>query len=87
MSLAQFLKMHYDHPVKDGDFDKDQRLPFVIHSAPLALYFTVAQRFEFSTKKSAFKQIRSQKFPSYNINFCYKGFLNTAWEPPKLFRI
>ncbi|MCG2792010.1 MAG: hypothetical protein L6262_00490 [Weeksellaceae bacterium] len=83
MSVAQFLKMHYDHPVKDGDYKKDQRLPFVIHSAPLALFFTVSQRFELDVKNSNFRKIRSQKFPSYNINFCYKGFLHSAWEPPK----
>jgi hypothetical protein len=43
MSLTAFLKTHYDHPVKDGDYGKDQKLPFVIHSAPLTLIFTIHQ--------------------------------------------
>jgi hypothetical protein len=38
MTLTAFLKTHYDHPVKDGDYGKDQKLPFIIHSAPLSLF-------------------------------------------------
>jgi hypothetical protein len=41
MTLTAFLKTHYDHPVKDGDYGKDQKLPFIIHSAPLSLVFTI----------------------------------------------
>jgi hypothetical protein len=28
MSLTAFLKTHYENPVKDGDYGKDQKLPF-----------------------------------------------------------
>jgi len=83
MSLTAFLKTHYDHPVKDGDYGKDQKLPFVIHTTPLALIFIIGDTFQFEIKNDHFKQIKSRKMPSRNDNFCYRGFLRTAWEPPK----
>ncbi|MCS3869382.1 hypothetical protein J3D55_002298 [Chryseobacterium ginsenosidimutans] len=86
MSLTSFLKTHYDHPLKDGDYGKDQKLPFIIHSAPLALFFTIEQGFRFEIKNDSFKQIRSHKIPSYDENFCFKGFINSVWEPPRYFQ-
>ncbi|MBO9691293.1 MULTISPECIES: hypothetical protein [unclassified Chryseobacterium] len=83
MSLTAFLKTHYDHPVKDGDYGKDQKLPFIIHTAPLALIFIIGDPFHFEMRNDHFKQIKSRKMPSKNDNFCYKGFLRNAWEPPK----
>jgi hypothetical protein len=83
MSLTAFLKTHYENPVKDGDFGKDQKLPFIIHTTPLALVFIVGDTFNFELKNDHFKQIKSRKIPSKNDRFCYKGFLRTAWEPPK----
>ncbi|MDQ0594959.1 hypothetical protein QFZ37_003328 [Chryseobacterium ginsenosidimutans] len=83
MSLIAFLKTHYDHPVKDGDYGKDQSLPFIIHSIPLALFFTIEQGFRFEIKNDNFRQIKSHKIPSYDENFCYKGFINSVWEPPR----
>jgi hypothetical protein len=50
MSLTAFLKTHYENPVKDGDYGKDQKLPFVIHSAPLTLIFTIHPSFYFEAK-------------------------------------
>lgn len=83
MSLTAFLKTHYENPVKDGDFGKDQKLPFIIHTTPLALVFIVGDTFNFELKNDHFKQLKSRKIPSKNDRFCYKGFLRTAWEPPK----
>lgn len=83
MSLIAFLKTHYDHPVKDGDYSKDQKLPFVIHSIPLSLVFTIGQRFIFDLKNNGFKQMKSHKIPSKDEDFCYKGFLSSVWEPPR----
>ncbi len=31
MPLITFLRAHYDHPAKDGDYGKDRQLPFVIY--------------------------------------------------------
>ncbi|PXW09758.1 MULTISPECIES: hypothetical protein [Chryseobacterium] len=83
MTLTAFLRTHYDHPVKDGDYGKDQKLPFIIHTTPLALVFIIGNIFHFELKNDQFKQVKSRKIPSKNNNFCYKGFLRTAWEPPR----
>ncbi|MBP2615226.1 hypothetical protein J2772_000359 [Chryseobacterium jejuense] len=83
MSLTAFLKTHYDHPVKDDDYGKDQKLPFVIHTTPLALIFIIGDTFHFELKNNHFKQIKSWKMPSKNDNFGYKGFLRTVWEPSR----
>lgn len=86
MSLTAFMKTHYDHPATDGDYGKDQKLPFIIHSAPLAVFFTIEQGFRFEIKNNSFRQISSHKIPSYNENFCFKGFINSVWEPPRFFQ-
>lgn len=86
MPFTAFLKTHYDHPVKDGDDGKDQKLPFIIHSAPLALVFTViAPGFSFETKNSNIRQTTSNKIPSKDEDFRFKGFAGAVWEPPKYF--
>ncbi|MEN5307946.1 hypothetical protein ABE425_10545 [Chryseobacterium cucumeris] len=84
MTLTAFLKTHYDHPVKDGDYGKDQKLPFIIHSAPLSLVFTINQGFSFETGPYHFSSLESHKIPSKDEDLCYKGFLNSVWEPPRV---
>lgn len=84
MTLTAFLKTHYDHPVKDRDYGKDQRLPFIIHSAPLSLVFTINQGFSFETTMYHFSALEFHKIPSKDEDLCYKGFLNSVWEPPRL---
>lgn len=84
MTLTAFLKTHYDHPVKDGDYGKDQKLPFIIHSAPLSLVFTINQGFSFETGPYHFSSLECHKIPSKDEDLCYKGFLNSVWEPPRV---
>lgn len=83
MSLTAFLKTHYDHPVKDSDYKNDQKLPFVVHSAPLILFFTLEKGFTFEIKNEHLPAVHSKKIPFSDIDFCYKGFLNSVWEPPR----
>lgn len=84
MPLIAFLKTHYNHPVNDGDDGKDQKLPFIIHSAPLALVFTVMNPgFSFESKNSHVQQIKSNKIPSKDEDFRFKGFAGSIWEPPR----
>ncbi|MCS4302455.1 hypothetical protein [Chryseobacterium sp. BIGb0232] len=84
MTLTAFLKTHYDYPVKDGDYGKDQRLPFIIHSTPLALIFTINNTFSFDEFIEAkFISLALHKIPSKDEDLCYKGFLNSVWEPPR----
>lgn len=84
MTLTAFLRTHYEHPVKDGDYGKDQKLPFIIHSAPLSLVFTINQGFSFETGPYHFSALECHKIPSKDEDLCYKGFLNSVWEPPRL---
>lgn len=83
MTLTAFLKTHYDHPVKDGDYGKDQKLPFIIHAKPLNLIFTLNIGFRFDAHQESFVNIISHKMPSKDEDFCFKGFLNSVWEPPR----
>lgn len=83
MPFEAFIKTHYDHPVKDGDYGTDQRLPFIIHSAPLALVFTVNPGISIETVKINFAQLKPNKIPSKDEDFCFKGFVSSVWEPPK----
>ncbi|AZA92947.1 hypothetical protein EG343_21285 [Chryseobacterium nakagawai] len=83
MSLTAFLRTHYDHPVKDGDYGKDQKLPFIIHSTPLSLVFTINQGFTFETATYHFSPLQIHKIPSKDEDLCCKGFLNSVWEPPR----
>jgi len=83
MTLTAFLKTHYDNPVKDGDYGKDQRLPFIIHSAPLVLVFTINKGFSFELAVPKFISLMQHRIPSKDEDFCFKGFLNSVWEPPR----
>ncbi len=83
MTLTAFLRTHYDHPVKDGDYGKDQRLPFIIHSAPLSLVFTINPGFSFETVTYHFSPLKIHRIPSKDEDLCHKGFLNSVWEPPR----
>lgn len=84
MPLMAFLKTHYQHPVKDGDYGKDQKLPFVMHSQPLVLVFTLNQNFHFELKKDFLSPLKSSKISSKDEDFCVKGFKSSVWEPPKI---
>jgi len=83
MPLIAFLKTHYDHPAKDGDFGKDQKLPFVIHAQPLVLVFMVSPNLNIVINKDLQKTITLQKIPSFDEHVFCKGFRNLVWEPPK----
>jgi hypothetical protein len=87
MPIIAFLRTHYCHPVKDGDYGKDRKLPFIIHSTPLALVFTVTDPgFSFEHGNSNLQQIKSNKFPSKDEDFCFRGFAGAVWEPPRFFQ-
>ncbi|MBW3524839.1 hypothetical protein [Chryseobacterium sp. NKUCC03_KSP] len=84
MTLTSFLKTHYDHPVKDGDYGKDLRLPFIIRSAPLALVFTIDKGFSFEKPlESKFILLTVNKFTSKDEDSCFTGYVNSVWEPPR----
>lgn len=81
-TLASFLKMHYDNPVKDSDYQSDQKLPFVSHSCTLALVFTVNPSFTFEIKKLSIKN-HQKEINSYDTFIYDKDAVNSIWQPPK----
>jgi hypothetical protein len=40
LTIGSFFKIHYDNPVKDSDYTKDQQLPFVSRSASYHRMYT-----------------------------------------------
>ena len=83
MPVIAFFKAHYNHPVKDGDYGKDQKLPFIIHAKPLNLVFTLQQNFRLETQDRTFRKLVSHKMHSKDENHCFKGFTGSVWKPPK----
>lgn len=82
MSLAAFLKIHYDHPVKDSDYDKDQRLPFVSHVSLLSVAFTLITPLDFHFNEKIYNPTEVKK-TFYKSVLYNKEILNSIWEPPK----
>ncbi|KFF11290.1 hypothetical protein N6B72_01115 [Chryseobacterium soli] len=82
MTLMSFLKMHYDHPVKDADYQTDQKLPFIVHSSPLTLLFTISPNITFEVKKQIITD-HHEKIYSYDEPFYDKDAINSIWQPPK----
>ncbi|WP_231433777.1 MULTISPECIES: hypothetical protein [unclassified Chryseobacterium] len=84
MSFTAFLKTHYDHPSKDGDFGKDRKLPFIVHAKTLSLLFVLDKEFQMVAKQVSFENMKSYQMPLIDEDLCLKGFLNGAWEPPRI---
>lgn len=83
MTLISFLKMHYGHPVKDADYQKDQKLPFVAHSyPPLALLFTLNPEFSIKIEKQIILDYHKEINSFYDL-FYDKDASNSIWQPPK----
>jgi hypothetical protein len=82
ITFIDFLKMHYDHPVKDTDYQTDKKLPFIVHSFPIALVFTVSPNITFKVKKQIITD-HHEKIYSYDEPFYNKDILNSIWQPPK----
>ncbi len=87
MPLIAFLKAHYEHPVKDGDYGKDQKLPFIIHAKPLNLIFTIGDELQMDFTKENLRKSYSHKIPSRDEDHCFKGFGGSVWEPPRAFTV
>ncbi|SDD01331.1 hypothetical protein [Niabella drilacis] len=82
MTLWAFLKMHYDNPVKDADYQTDQKLPFVSHSGSLTLVFTLDNGFLVELKK--WRVPPSKPVALYRNVFYQKDFLSSIWQPPRV---
>ena len=84
LTLLEFLCMHYVHSqVKDGDFEKDMKLPFktldTCHCAGL-IFCTPIQQFDL-TKQFVAKRYKT---PMYRYHFSFSSSFHSAiWQPPK----
>lgn len=82
MSITAFLKIHYDDPVKDSDYDQDQRLPFVSHASLLSVVFTINSSVDFYFTEKFFTPIEIKKI-FYKSVLYNKEILNSIWQPPR----
>ncbi|WP_312399896.1 hypothetical protein [Chryseobacterium sp.] len=82
ITVYEFLKLHYDHHVKDADWQTDQKLPFITHHDLPTIVFTLQNPFfiEFSHFNGS---ISKRKIPVYNDAFSDLKFINSVWQPPK----
>nr|WP_262908792.1 hypothetical protein [Chryseobacterium turcicum] len=85
MSLTAFLKTHYENPVKDRDYDKDQKLPFVSHANLLSVVFTINPSVDFHFTEKAYISLEIKKI-FYKSILYNKEILNSIWEPPRFYQ-
>ncbi|WP_449388236.1 hypothetical protein [Chryseobacterium lineare] len=82
MSFTAFLKVHYDHPVKDNDYETDQKLPFVSHASLFSVVFTVNPSLDFYVKEKVYHTLEIKK-TFYKSVLYNKEIVNSIWEPPR----
>ena len=82
ITFIDFIKMHYNDPVKDADYTTDQKLPFVAHSLPLTLVFTINPEFIIEIKKHIPSDTDKKTFSEDHL-FYNKDAVNSIWQPPK----
>lgn len=82
LTLVEFLKMHYDNPVKDADYEQDQKLPFVLHSEHMVVVFTIIPRLyiDFKTQDVI---LSNDRVVAYDDLFLDVDYFNAIWQPPK----
>lgn len=84
ITLWGFLYMHYaQSDDKDGDYDKDMKLPFKAHdcAAGLPIAGFTPQVFVTTILKPT-RGIRTH-FPVYQEAWKPSAYLSTIWQPPK----
>ncbi len=82
MTLAEFLKMHYEHHQKDADWQQDQKLPFISHTEHLSLAFTVSTP-DYPSFVKEHHRIILPKIFSYDDAILDWKILDSIWQPPK----
>lgn len=82
ITVYAFLKLHYDHPIKDADWQTDQKLPFIAHHDFSTVVFTINPRFSLEIKKDSLP-IFSKKISAYNDAVLDWEIINSIWQPPK----
>ncbi len=82
MSFYGFLKLHYDHHVKDADWKTDQQLPFITHHDFPTMVFTLHVPLTIDLKEPHLPAT-VHKIPVYNDEFSDREVVASVWQPPK----
>lgn len=84
LSLIQFLYMHYGHDeVRNGDDDKDMKLPFKTPSVSVnAVFIAMTPTIQFLGGLHN-KEILPTKYTLYRA-FFYSSTLDAIWRPPQI---
>ena len=82
MTVFAFLKMHYDNPVKDADWQTDQKLPFITHHEHSIIVFILNPLFSLEINENQ-QPILSRKIIAYNDAVLDSDIINAVWQPPK----
>lgn len=81
ISFFVFLKMHYNNPVKDADYQRDMQLPFKSHESH-ANYSVFSQQIpSFELNKTSY--IIQKSFISIPKDFYSSSYIDNIWQPPR----
>lgn len=87
ISLIDFLVLHYkgnhlEHHPHDDDYERDQKLPFMVHTNVLNVVFVSPEAITFEAKN---RHLPGEhfKFPTRNDQFTDDIFSSSIWQPPK----
>lgn len=87
LSVIEFLEIHYNgdhlenHP-HDDDYDEDQKLPFMMHTASYYAVFVCQPTVEVEIHNNSIPR-KINTTPIRNDQFIDDTFLNSIWQPPK----
>ncbi len=87
LSVIEFLEIHYNgdhlenHP-HDDDYDEDQKLPFMMHTASYYAIFVCPPTVEVEIHNSSIPR-KINTTTIRNDQFIDDTFLNSIWQPPK----
>lgn len=81
LSFYAFLKLHYDHHVKDGDWETDQKLPFIDTGNYYTSLYTLYSKYNLkveplnSPERLSKIIVKDEKWMEGEFNF-------SIWQPP-----
>lgn len=86
LGFIAFLQLHYDHHVKDADWETDQKLPFLSDGDYLTTIYTFTPKFFIELKKESLK-IHASTIISYYERMREGRFICSIWKPPPYFKM
>jgi len=85
LSFLQFLRIHYQRFEKDGDYQRDQQLPFRdVNCALVFMIITDAPPQQYGMQERE-HLIRETVFPKDSLSFAPQLFLSDIFQPPRAF--